>query len=202
MAPIARILIGSLVAATGMIGAASATPTVLSFGVTGLGNYTVDTVNIMAITSLKNLPAIELISGSTTPAAAAAAGLVTGQVATFSTLTLDTTVGPDKFTLSAGDLVLSFTNVSSAIEVASGLNSNGSISEQFNGMVTGDSSVGQIFLGQSASISETCTQSETGASITCSDSVITPGLPVPEPVSLSILGVGIFALGLARRRHI
>src|SRR5215470_8189426 len=182
----------AVLAALGIGVATSASAaTVLSFGVTGVGSYTVDTVDISLATTTKSIPVIEVVSGTTTPATFALAGLANGLPVLFSTLTFSTVNGADVFTLTAGLLTFSFTTVSNVQLVATTATAQGSISEQFNGTVTGDLSLGSTFLGQTVSISETCTQTNLGASITCSESVLTNG-PLnltPEPASLALIGI-------------
>ena len=136
----------ALAAAISAAASSASAATLLSFGVSGLGSYTVNTGNITAGTTTKTLAPIQLISGTTTPASFALAGLVTGNAATFSTLTFNTTVGPDVFTLIAGLLTFTFTNVTNVSIVPTGANSNGSISQQFNGSVTGNFMIDQAWV--------------------------------------------------------
>ncbi|HTT81452.1 MAG TPA: PEP-CTERM sorting domain-containing protein [Stellaceae bacterium] len=115
---------------------------------------------------------------------------------------MDTASG--SFTLTVGDLIFTFDDVSSATIVPTAAGTPGSISEQFNGFVTGDTSTGTEFSGQTASLSESCTQTVTTAGPSCSEDVATPGLGVPEPASVALYGtalLGLFGFGRVRRRH-
>lgn len=169
--------------------------------VLGTGTLSVDTGNITAATATKTIPTDEKIGQVT--ATGAGEGIAVGTPVTLSTYTLNTTNGPFDLTAIVGDLTLTFTSISGVLIVPSTPTSQGSISEQFNGSVTGDTGTG-VFLGQTTSWSETCTQTSSGALLSCSESVITPGLPTstPEPMSLALLGIGVLDLGVARRwRH-
>ena len=203
MKSLTKLLALAGIAAAFVATSASASPITLSFNVTGFGSYSVDTGDIAAGTTKKTIPADERVGSTTDPIALALAGITLGDSAVFSTLTFDTTNGLFLFTMKVGNLTFTFTSITQVAITPSGANTTGSINQQFNGSVTGDTGVGTPFLGQTASLSEACTQTKSGASIACSDSVITPGLPLftPEPMPLALLGIGLAGLAFTRRKQ-
>lgn len=193
-----KIFLPALAAASVAFASTASADAALSFGIAGFGNYGVNTGNIEATTTTSSDPVLELVNEIASPTSAAETGISLGEDVLFSTQTFDTTTGADPFTLAVGDITVDFTTVSSVILVATGNNTNGSISEQFNGTVAADTS-GYGFLGDAVSMSEACTQSSLNAAISCSDSVIAilgsqSSDQIAEPSSLTLLGGSLAAL--------
>src|ERR1022692_2261065 len=89
----------------------SASATLRSFGINLSGGVTVDTINITALTATKTIPTADTVASCFgDPGACAAAGipLLGGIAATFSTGVLNTVLGADAFTVTAGGLTFSF----------------------------------------------------------------------------------------------
>ena len=213
MTRISKLLgVTSLVAA-GLVGSANATP--INFTIT---TYMIGAVstngsggNIVTGASSVTLPAastpfgvfVSAVSGPRASVATTAGATVTAPVV-FSNYTLP--IGPSTgqsitpFTVTIGTMVFSFSQqVSNNYQFISYnplTSTSGVLKEDFTGTVQSGAGI----VGSTDSLSLQC-QDPSGSS-TCTVQIFVPSAdPVPEPITMSVLGAGIAGLVVARRRR-
>jgi hypothetical protein len=178
----------------------------------GIGGGTYVTLNNGSVISSSLTTAMTLPNnvfvGTTccdAPDALAAANLEFLTPVTFSTLTLPLTSGPFILTISAGNLIFSFTQEYASI-LGTTPTSAGSFDAVFYGTVSGDNGIPQYFLGQDVIFGEACTQVPEGTGVSCSQtlqSMSNAPVPnsVPEPMSIALLGSALLASGASYCRR-
>ena len=178
-----------------------ASATFLSFGFTGLGSVTLTPgPDIAANTIKEDLPSVEFVNSIRTPVNAAIAGIDLFSPVVFDLYTLPALNGAFNLTVLVGLETFNFTEIANAAAVPTTNGSAGFLTATLLGTVISDNSFDTRFLDQPVQLSVGCTQARKGAAIDCSHSVATVSA-VPEPMSLSLLGFAIVAMGAVRRRR-
>jgi len=199
-----------LLAATALIASAvigSANATVMTFGIANFA-ATSDTSNHIEAGTTSIGFGLSIVNTS----GASAYNINNGSTfVTFAPSSVSTVVGVlgTPLVVTAGNVTFDFTSVASAqyqitpYVAAVGVTpaTAGFLKETFIGTVTSDITGGGISVtGQTATMALTCNDN---GSLSCSESVATPGdaALVPEPVSMSIVGFGLAGLAAVRRRR-